>query len=516
LEEDDLALAEVLKSPLFGMNDEQLFALAWQRKGSLRAALRANAAGDAACARAAATLDRLAATAKTQAPFTFYAALLNAEGGRRKFLARLGPEANDALDEFLALALDYERRETPSLQGFMAWLRAVAAEVKRDMDIARDEVRVMTVHGAKGLEAPIVILADTTSAPTGPRDPPLLAIDLPGLPTGDARPLVWAGGQANDVSVTEDARKRARQDAEEEHRRLLYVAMTRAADRLIVCGARGQNAQPDGCWYDLVHAALTPDAADVPADIGDGNVWRWQKFSGEDFAEVESGERISEAPAVVPPWLGVAATRDATALPHLAPSLATDDAPPPVRARFTLSPDLRGARQRGQWMHRLMQSLPDVPRTARADAARRFLARAGLDADAVDAILDPVMRVLDDAQFAAFFDAGTRAEVPIVGRLMRADGTPQFVSARIDRLAVDSENVFIVDYKSDRTPPDRLDQAPRSYVTQLALYRAVLRQIYPNHAIRAALLWTERPLLMELPAMVLDAALARLGIADPA
>jgi ATP-dependent helicase/nuclease subunit A len=210
----------------------------------------------------------------------------------------------------------------------------------------------------------------------------------------------------------------------------------------------------------------------------------------------------------------VAATRDATALPHLAPSLAADDAP--AKARFTLSPDLRGARQRGQWMHRLMQSLPDVPRTARADAARRFLARAGLDADAVDAILDPVMRVLDDAQFAAFFDAGTRAEVPIVGRLMRADGTPQFVSARIDRLAVDSENVFIVDYKSDRTPPDRLDQAPRSYVTQLALYRAVLRQIYPNHAIRAALLWTERPLLMELPAMVLDAALARLGIADPA
>ncbi|MGE3897029.1 MAG: double-strand break repair helicase AddA [Variibacter sp.] len=515
LEEDDLALAEVLKSPLFGLNDEQLFALAWQRTGSLRAALRANAAGDAACARAAATLDRLAAGARTQAPFTFYAALLNAEGGRRKFLARLGPEANDALDEFLALALDYERRETPSLQGFMAWLRAVAAEVKRDMDIARDEVRVMTVHGAKGLEAPIVILADTTSAPAGPRDPPLLAIDLPGLPTGAARPLVWVGGQANDVPVTEDARKKARRDAEEEHRRLLYVAMTRAADRLIVCGARGQNAQPDGCWYDLVHAALTPDAADVPADIGGGNVWRWQKFPGEDLVVTEDRGQTSDAPDVVPPWLGAAASRDIDALPRIAPSLAAEDAPA-ARARLALSPDLRGARQRGQWMHRLMQSLPDVPRAARADAARRFLTRAGIDADAIDAILAPVMRVLDDAQFAAFFDAGTRAEVPIVGRLMRADGAPQFVSARIDRLAVDSENVFIVDYKSDRMPPDDPDRAPGSYVTQLALYRAVLRQIYPGRAIRAALLWTERPLLMELPAAALDAALARLGIAAPA
>ena len=168
LPEDDLALAAVLKSPLFGLSDDELFKIAWDRGAlSLRAALSARAAGDRRVAEAARTLDALALAAKRQSPFTFYASLLGAHKGRQKFLSRLGPEANDAIDEFLNLALDYEKREAPSLQGFMAWLRDAQSEIKRDMELARDEVRVMTVHGAKGLEAPLVILADTTTRPEG-------------------------------------------------------------------------------------------------------------------------------------------------------------------------------------------------------------------------------------------------------------------------------------------------------------------------------------------------------------
>ena len=168
--------------------------------------------------------------------------------GRAKFLARLGPEANDALDEFLNLALDYERRETPSLQGFVAWLRAAQSEVKRDMEMVRDEVRVMTVHGAKGLEAHTVILADTTTPPTGPRDPRLLALDNGAL--------VWATARGNDVGAMSDARSAAQQAARDEYRRLLYVAMTRAKERLVIAGTQGRNKIPDGCWYQLVDDAL--------------------------------------------------------------------------------------------------------------------------------------------------------------------------------------------------------------------------------------------------------------------
>jgi ATP-dependent helicase/nuclease subunit A len=216
LPDDDLALASVLKSPLFGLNEEQLFDLAWNRKGSLRASLRINA-DFAATDRA---LDELSGAARAQTPFGFFAHVLGGTGGRGKILARLGPEANDALDEFLNLALDYETRQTPSLQGFLAWLRASRSEIKRDMEMARDEVRVMTVHGAKGLEANTVILADTTTDPKGGHPPKLLT-----LAEGA---LAWATRKQDDTEAMTQARQNADIGARDEYRRLLYVAMTRA------------------------------------------------------------------------------------------------------------------------------------------------------------------------------------------------------------------------------------------------------------------------------------------------
>ncbi|MFI4972695.1 MAG: UvrD-helicase domain-containing protein, partial [Hyphomicrobiales bacterium] len=206
LPDDDLALASVLKSPLFGLSEEQLFELAWDRKGSLRASLRAKSPATESA------LDELTSAACKLSPFGFFAHVLGPRRGRAKFLARLGPEANDALDEFLNLALDYETRATPSLQGYLAWLRAAQSEVKRDMEMVRDEVRVMTVHGAKGLEANTVILADTTTPPSGPRDPRLL-----GLPGGA---LVWATARSDDVDAMMDARALSQQDARDEYRRL--------------------------------------------------------------------------------------------------------------------------------------------------------------------------------------------------------------------------------------------------------------------------------------------------------
>ncbi len=233
LPQDDLALATVLRSPLFGFSDDELFAVAWKRDASLRAALERKAGEAKKFADAAARLDELAQDARRETPFAFYANLLGAGGARKSFLGRLGVEANDALDEFLNLALDYERRDTPSLQGFVAWLRDAQSEVKRDMEIARDEVRVMTVHGAKGLEAPIVILADTMTPPTGPKPPRLLEL------SGGA--VIWAGRKEDDVPSVAAARDAAKSEAENEYRRLLYVAMTRAADRLIICGADGRT-----------------------------------------------------------------------------------------------------------------------------------------------------------------------------------------------------------------------------------------------------------------------------------
>src|SRR5437016_1630329 len=258
LPQDDLALAVALKSPLFGLGDDDLFKIAWQRKGSLRAALAERAAADGRLRDALWRLEQCERRFASETPFAFCAWLLGGDGGRARILRRLGHEANDALDEFLELALSYERKAPASLQGFMAWLRTANLEVKRDMEITRDEVRVMTVHGAKGLEASVVFLVDTTTSPSDTQ-----RLKLINLPQGNADPhapgvVVWAGRKAEDPPAVAAARAAMICDTEDEYRRLLYVAMTRAADRLIVGGCMPGNMKTVRplSWYDLISKGL--------------------------------------------------------------------------------------------------------------------------------------------------------------------------------------------------------------------------------------------------------------------
>jgi ATP-dependent helicase/nuclease subunit A len=505
LPDDDLALATVLKSPLFGLDDKDLFEIAWNRKISLCAALRAKTQSNPRFAEALAKLERFSAWAQ-QLPFTFYARVLGAAGGRKRFLARLGHEADDALDEFLNLALDYERRETPSLQGFVAWLRAAQTDVKRDMEITRDEVRVMTVHGAKGLEAPIVVLADTTTPPAGPpqRQPRLLSLP----PSGPHSPncFVWTGAKASDTAPVSAARERARREAEEEYRRLLYVAMTRAIDRLVICGAEGERGRPEGCWWDLVFDALKPPVSvEEPADDGDGMVWRYRKVS------VSADKPNTPSPVAMPSdgrpsWLEHEATAEPPPVRVLSPAAVYDET---ARGRGWASGsgvERDKALARGVLVHRLLQSLPETPQATRAEAARRYLARspAGFSAEERERMFDEIRRLLDDPRFASLFLPGSRAEVPIVGRLK---GGTLAVSGQVDRLTVTGDSVLIADYKTNRPAPCSLADVPQAYVAQLALYRAVLGRLYPDKRIRAALVWTDVPDLMEIPDADLDAAL---------
>jgi ATP-dependent helicase/nuclease subunit A len=503
LPDDDLALATVLKSPLFGFDDADLFELAWKRNSSLRTALRAKAQSNTRFAEALAKLERFGEWAQ-ETPFTFYARVLGRSGGRKRFLARLGHEADDALDEFLNLALDYERRKTPSLQGFLAWLRAAQTDVKRDMEITRDEVRVMTVHGAKGLEAPIVVIADTTTPPAGPpqRQPRLLS--LPGTAARGPNCLVWAGAKATDTAPVSAARDCARREAEDEYRRLLYVAMTRAIDRLVICGAEGERARPQGCWWDLVFAALKPPLS-VEEEDGDGKVWRYRR------SPVAAETRVIHLPQPVPvdgrpSWLDADAPADPPPVRLLAPAAAYDEATP-RRAWVSASGEERDkALARGTLVHRLLQSLPDIPKAARVDAARRYLARSArsLSTDERETIVAQLGRLLEDARFSELFAPGSRAEIAIVGRLK---GGALAVSGQVDRLAVTRDTVLIADYKTNRPAPRCLADVPPAYVGQLALYRAVLAELYPDKRIRAALVWTDVPDLMEISEASLDAAL---------
>ncbi|HXD46280.1 MAG TPA: double-strand break repair helicase AddA [Pseudolabrys sp.] len=496
LPENDLALATVLKSPLFGLDDTALFEIAWRRDGSLIAALRSRRP------ELAARFDAMREEARRMTPFAFYAWLLGAEAGRRRILARLGHEANDALHEFLNLALDYERSETPSLQGFVASLRRTETDIKRDMEMDRDEVRVMTVHGAKGLEAPIVILADTTTPAQGWHPPKLLRLpparDVPGA----AEQMVWAGPKDEDTGPLTDARARVEAAARDEYRRLLYVAMTRAAEQLIVCGTQGRNTL-DGTWYQLVRDALEHECVREPGDDGEREVLRYRKGEAEPVREVEGQQ--PEPPAALPEWLTRDAPQGKATVRTITPSSAEEDAP-----RRAPSPASKQALLRGALTHRLMQSLPDIPPERRRAASEAFLARNGMDLPAAEraTIVQQVLHLTAHEAFAALYAPGSRAEVPVVGRLTLNGGTVR-VSGQVDRLVVTPDAVLIADFKTNRPAPQRIEDAPPGYIRQLALYRALLSRLYPDRPVRAALLWTEVPDLMELSGTAMDAALAQ-------
>ena len=519
LPQDDLALAVALKSPLFGLDDDDLFTLAWERKRSLRAALSQQAAAHPKFEDALARLEECGRRVAHETPFAFYAWLLGGDGGRQRILRRLGHEANDALDEFLELALNYERKAPASLQGFMAWLRSADTEVKRDMEISRDEVRVMTVHGAKGLEASVVIMVDTTSSPADTQR--LRLIRLPHGNGGDV--MVWAGRKADDPLAVAAARQAMLDETEDEYRRLLYVAMTRAADRLIIAGIKPGNVNTIRklCWYDLADTGLAASGLqEETIETDDGAIRRYTR--PEDG--VHSGGAITaaaSAPIALPSWLRTPLPRQSTTPDLLRPSDAGSDKADGDKARRVKSSEAVEQRsralRRGTLVHRLLQSLPDVATARRRDAALNFLHRNATDwtTDEQDTLAANVLALLGDVRFAAVFADGSRAEVPVVGRLDRPGSIPVLVSGQVDRLVVTENEILIVDFKTNQAPPTSAAEAPAAYVRQLALYRALLAKLYPQKPIRTALLWTEAPELMEISASSMDAELASIGSGTP-
>ena len=500
LPEDDLTLAVVLKGPLIGLDEDRLYDLAQGRdEPRLWRELQRRRADNDAFAEAHEALAGLLARVDYTPPFELFADLLGARGGRRKLVGRLGPDANDPIDELLSLALAYERGATPSLQGFVHWLAAGDVQVKRDLDQGRDEVRVMTVHGAKGLEAPIVIMPDTTGLPYA-GGAKLLWHE--GKAGGGPAAMLWPGRAAFDERRCRTARAAAKKRDMEEYRRLLYVAMTRAEDRLYIAGWQDRKSIPDGCWYRLVETALETIA---------------EPF---DFAGWEGrGARLAEpqtAPAKPRPMAGEAVAADHPLPPYaLAPPPAEPAPPRPLAPSHAAAADRDGAARpgepgalsplaggaddsrflRGRLIHRLLQTLPEIAPARRRAACDRLLARIApaLTPEARDAIAGEVFAILDDPRLGDLFAPGSRAEAPLIGVI-----GDLVVSGQVDRLVVGDDRVMVIDYKTNRPPPREEAGVAPVYVAQMAAYKAVLSQIYPGKTILCALLWTDGPRLMAL------------------
>ena len=480
LPEDDLTLATVLKSPLIGLGEDALFELAYGRRGSLWEALSTCSKKREDFFSAFDILSHWLARTDYVPPFEFYALLLGPGGGRERLIARLGREVNDPIDEFLNLALDYEKIHAPSMQGFLHWIEAGGTEVKRDLEQGRDEVRVMTVHGAKGLEAPIVFLPDTCQMPK--KDTALLWL-------GDEEEIaLWPPRRIHEESVTRAARETQRVLRDQEYRRLLYVALTRAEDRLYISGWEPRHK---GCWYDHVRQGLEGIARPVTLDTG-GKGLRYEEEQKAPPDQVSPLSPLVSKADVLPAWAHHPAPPEPLTSRVLTPSKLEGNAP------VILSPmgqDSGASFHRGRIIHRLLQYLPELAPAERPSACRRYLAekRHTLKQDDQEVMAKEVLAILETGAFAPLFGPGSRAEVPITGEI-----NGQAIAGQVDRLLITEETVLVVDYKTQREPPDTPEATPEIYLRQMAAYVSLLSKIFPERETRAALLWTDGPNLMPL------------------
>jgi ATP-dependent helicase/nuclease subunit A len=499
LPQDDLSLAAVLTSPLGGLSPQSLEDLAAPREGRLWDALRARHAERGDWRDAWQFLAALFARVDHVAPYDLLAEALGALGGRARLLARLGPEAEEPVAELLSAALAFAAVHPPSLQGFVQWVRASAAEVKREPEAAGHAVRIMTVHGAKGLQAPLVILPDTTALPPN-EDRVVWTKTVPPLP-------VWVPHQDYGCAAATELQAEARRQRAEEHNRLLYVALTRAEDRLVVCGWENRTEKPETCWYSLVargFARLATAAAPLPV--------RRDPWPGElrvlAAPQTRAPEPAATVAAVSTPALPEWVRRPPPPEPPL-PQPLVPSRPPgaefgsrPGAAMALSVRDFSGARfRRGRLIHALLQHLPTVDPRDRPDAMRRYLASPGhlLAPGEAAEIVAGVQAVLDHPDLAPLFGPHGRAEVPLTGVV-----AGRFVGGLVDRLVVLPGGVMVADFKSQRAPPAGVADVPAFYLQQMAAYRAVLQVIYADRPVECVLVWTATGAVMPLPASALD------------
>ncbi|MCA3282522.1 MAG: double-strand break repair helicase AddA [Roseomonas sp.] len=513
LPDDDLNLAALLKSPLIGLDEDALFELAHGRgTSSLHAALMAHRGSASALGRIADWLAAQAAQLDFITPYGLFADVLGGPGpldpraGRARMLARLGPDAGDPLDELLNAALEHEKLNPPSLQGFVHWLRQGGAEVKREAEAAGDVVRIMTVHGSKGLQAPIVILPDTTGKAQDRKT-------LRWFEDGSEALPVWAPQVKGFEAPALTAQRQADQarEAEEEHR-LLYVALTRAEDRLIICGWNGAKKLPEGCWYDLVaqgfarlagHEATGFDPADFGAAVdGFGTEPKLLSLNAPQTAppRLEDPMRAGAAEARPPAWAWQKLAEEAPA-GSLAPSALPGEQETPAAAPRPAQDPLGLRFRRGRLVHALLQSLPEHPASLWEELTRRFLTRRapGLSTAEQEATLQEVLDLLRQGWMREALGAGSLAEAPLAGEV-----NGRLIAGQVDRLKIEAGRVLVLDYKTNRPPPENVDQVAPLYLRQMAAYRALLRAAFPGRVVECALVWTYGARFMALPDAALD------------
>ena len=458
LPQDNLNLACLLKSPLVGLTEEELFE-ACQRppKISLWENIKKN------FTQKAEKLEQYLNLADQKPPFEFFETILDEFHGRRHFIARLGKEVNEALDAFLDLALQYEQENAPSLQGFLAWLTHQEITIKRDMDQSNlNAVRIMTVHGAKGLQGNIVFLPDTRSYSINNKSKDLIWTEN-GLP-------IWVSSVKEAPQSLIPVFERLKELESEERHRLLYVALTRASDRLYILGYNGNRVAPEDNWYDLIKESL-----------GEEKITKPLRFTSPQTKKVQAKIKQTLSPDFekIPEWVLTQPPKVTPKQAPISPSKLGED----EFETEGISKDRASSLKRGSFIHQMLQYLPEIPSSKRAEVLKK-LTPADIQ------IPDNLLSVFEKEELTDLFGSNSMSEVPIVGTL---NGQP--ISGQIDRLVVKEKEVLIIDFKTNRSVPKSV---PLNYKKQLDTYKDLLKTIFPDKMIKSYLLWTENMTLVEV------------------
>lgn len=406
-------------------------------------------------------------------PFSLYSEILFMHKGLQKIMERFGPEAMDPLEEFLGLAYHYHHQSPASLQGFLHWLRQGRLEIKRDFSQTEcGEVRIMTVHGAKGLQAPVVILADTVSRPTLKQH----------FLWHEDRACLWSPSQDLDTKVTQQLKQQIRTLQDQEYRRLLYVALTRAEDQLYICGAHESQRDIKGSWYHLVESALSSQATKISLPWGEGlRLENLQEVPPSLPSAPSEDQTQKEEAGTTPAWLFTAITeeKDAFSKTAVTQQAQGQDASPSLL--------------KGRLIHDLLEILPSLSPEIQIQRIRSYQQGWQEAPEIFEEAVNTVQNILTEKTFERLFQGNSRAEVPLIGY-----DQGKLYTARLDRLVVFEDEVWIIDYKTDASPPADPRHIDLRYKNQLRLYKELAQQLYPRHQLKTMILWTETRHLMEI------------------
>lgn len=481
--DDDLSLATLLKGPFFSFSEENLFHICWGRQDTLFKALQEKSDHPINYAKTLKVLEEMRSLQKQNGPFTFFSLLLTHLNGRLYFLDRFGQEINEILDEFLTLIYELEQRKGMGLHECIHWIQRSEIALKRTLDTHHsNQVRIMTVHGSKGLESPYVIITDTT---TLPRNPLGFSLCWKGqtpvlIPPKELRP------KHLDPLLLE-----ARKKSLEEYRRLLYVALTRAQDHLLITGflPTGNTPLSHESWWTLTHDALKLISKPIPFSFLENsrNAWSGEGFileSGIFYPKHASHEEVShKEKAQIPDWFY---------------EQASQDFHPINTIRVTGMEELSGASkntlERGEILHLFLEKLPAYPESSWSHVTEVLLKQSTLSQipDEKES-QQKVFSILKNPDLQFLFGPNSYGEIPLMGTLNGA-----IFSTRLDRLVVSKDVLWIVDYKSDKIVPLSPSLIPNPYLKQLLIYRTLLQPLYPQLSIKLGILWIETGSLMEI------------------